>query len=294
MERERPIADRGLATADHIALLKFEEGFSYCDPPHADHKNFPRREVIDNVKGTIIKRWNFNHFIGKKSDGTCFKEQLQPRWCEFVFDMVFTELCRKAPGVFLHVPLGSSAVECEAPALIVTRVGLSFAQGRNDYCLPYSVASAMRYIGLRNEAERVASQAGLLKQYPGDVALAKVVELIREFAPQIGGYKLFNTKTKKKKKAAHNMELDDLVRQRTPYLTIVQPIGSDGSQDHIVTVVDDLIFATRLPLALKLSRQAFQWVCGTQGCWKLGRVYRFFESHHTSHKFPERTMATNW
>ena len=131
-----------------------------------------------------------------------------------------------------------------------------------------------------------------MNQIPGDIALAKVVQLVRECAPQIGGYMAFNHK--KKMKAAQKISIDTLVRQKTPYLTIVQPIGTDGSQDHIVTVVDDLVFDTRLNIALKLSRQAFQWICGNQGFWKLGRVYRFFESHNTSKKFPERTPARNW
>jgi hypothetical protein len=188
--------------------------------------------------------------------------------------------------------LGSSLLQIKAPASIATGVGVSFAQGGSEYCLTYAVASAMRYAGLRTEAQKV-EHAGSMKQLPGDVALAKIVQLIRECAPQIGGYRAFNN-TKKKKKAAHKMDLDDLIRDKTPCLTIVQPMGRDGSQDHIVTVVDDLVFDTRLTVALKLSHAAFQWICGEQGFWKLGRVYRFFESHNTSKKFPERTMQRNW
>jgi hypothetical protein len=292
MEREKPVADRGLATADHIAFLKFEKGYSGNDPPTTNHDNRVREELVDRTNRTTIKRWEYNYFVGKKSDGTCFKEQLQPAWCEYVFDLVFTELCRLAPGVFLHVPLGSAVMECQAPSLIRTKVGVSFPQGNKEYCLTFSVASAMRYIGLRTEAEKVGAHAGRMNKYPGDLALSKVVELVRECAPQIGGYKTFNPNTKKK--VAQKLSLDDLVRHRTPCLTIVQPIGNDGSNDHIVTVVDDLVFDTRFPVALKLSRQAFQWICGKQGCWKLGRVYRFIESHNTPQKFPERKIARNW
>jgi hypothetical protein len=142
-------------------------------------------------------------------------------------------------------------MECEAPALITMKVGVSFPQGKKEYCLTFSVASAMRYIGLRTEAEKVGAHAGRINQFPGDLALLKVVELVRECAPQIGGYKAFNPNTKKK--GAQKLSLDELVCQRMPCLTIVQPIGNDGSQDHIVTVVDDLVFDTRLPVVLKSS-----------------------------------------
>jgi hypothetical protein len=91
-EREKPIVNRGLATADHIAFFKFEKGCSGNDPPTTNHDNRLRDELVGCTKRTTIKRWEYNYVVGKKSNGTCFKEQLQPAWCEFVFDLVFTKL----------------------------------------------------------------------------------------------------------------------------------------------------------------------------------------------------------
>jgi hypothetical protein len=41
--------------------------------------------------------------------GVLFNYQLNPAWCEFVFELVFTQLCRRQPDFWFHLPIGSAA-----------------------------------------------------------------------------------------------------------------------------------------------------------------------------------------
>ena len=93
------------------------------------------------------------------------------------------------------------------------------------------------------------------------------------------------------------MSIETLVQSRSPYFKIVVPFGNDGTGDHAVAVVDDLIFDSRLQNPLKLRKQSLDWVCGPKGCEKLGPVFHFCESFGCGKgvkKRKERKMAYNW
>jgi hypothetical protein len=90
------------------------------------------------------------------------------------------------------------------------------------------------------------------------------------------------------------MTPDDIIYDRNPFLTIVTPKGKDGSSDHIVCVVDDLIFDARLPYALMLTEASFDWVCGRRGMAKLGLVARFCKPAGVKKRKKGRTVKENW
>ena len=91
------------------------------------------------------------------------------------------------------------------------------------------------------------------------------------------------------------MSIEDIVTDRTPYLTVVQPIGNDSSSDHCVCVVDDLIFDARFDYALKLCKESFDMICGECGAKELGCVFRFMSPYKIkAHKVKHREMKTNW
>ena len=50
----------------------------------------------------------------------------------------------------------------------------------------------------------------------------------------------------------------------TEFPTVVVPQGRDGSVNHAVCIVDDLVFDSTQPKALKLCRETLDWVCGGQ------------------------------
>jgi hypothetical protein len=68
---------------------------------------------------------------------------------------------------------------------------------------------------------------------------------------------------------------EELVSERTPFLTLIRLVGNDGSIDHAVCVVDDLIFDARLPKNLKLCSESLDMICGPKGMLQLGVVFRF-------------------
>ena len=103
-------------------------------------------------------------------------------------------------------------------------------------------------------------------------------------------------KSKKKKGSLRKrvMNIEDLMIP-TPFVTLVHPLGQDGSSDHAVCVVDDLVFDARVPHALKLKEELVHWVCGVQGLEKLGWVFRFSQPHGVKARDVEdRTMVQNW
>jgi hypothetical protein len=93
------------------------------------------------------------------------------------------------------------------------------------------------------------------------------------------------------------MSVGDNVSSKTPYLTLVQQKGMDGSVDHAVCIVDDIIFDSTLTYALKLQEESFDRVCGPSGIAELGRVIRFCLPYGVKHTKPEREkreMKRNW
>jgi hypothetical protein len=61
-------------------------------------------------------------------------------------------------------------------------------------------------------------------------------------------------------------------------MTIVHPIAKDGSTDHSVCIIDDILFDARFPFALKLKKETFHFVCGDCGLEKLEK-YIGFHNH---------------
>jgi hypothetical protein len=120
-------------------------------------------------------KYEYNYFQGMKADNTVFDMQLNPAWCENVFELVFTQLCRLRPGNWIHVPIGSAFGMTGAIASPpLNPVVVRYQQKVRAYCLTYSVASCLSYMGHVNEASKVAAAASNLVSLPGDVAFEKL------------------------------------------------------------------------------------------------------------------------
>jgi hypothetical protein len=53
-------------------------------------------------------------------------------------------------------------------------------------------------------------------------------------------------------------------------------LGADGGAQHAVAVVDDLLFDSNLPHALKLTKRALDWSCNCDGGYvKLKMAIKF-------------------
>ena len=197
------------------------------------------------------------------------------------------------PGQFLRVPIGDSEMDYEPPKELLTTVQNRFRQQNRDYCLPYCIAGCLQYMGHHMQALEFARSAGGWTGLPGNYVLTKVREKIMKVLPQIAQPLVYN-RPKRRTRKVTRMTSDNLVTFPDPYMTLVHPIGNDGSCDHAICVVDDLIFDARLDVALKLCKESLDWVCGKQGMDSLGEVFCFRKPFGVKPVRVERQMKTNW
>mgnify|MGYP006439253015 FL=1 len=111
-----------------------------------------------------------------------------------------------------------------------------YQQSDRNYCLPYSFASGLFYCGFEAAAEEITVHANYLSLLPSAWALHYFKNMMLSLAPLIGCSTTYNIRGKKK------MNVDQLVKQFTPYPTIVIPVGKNGYCSHSICVVDNLIF----------------------------------------------------
>jgi hypothetical protein len=220
-----------------------------------------------------------------------FNYQLTPAWCEFVFELVFTQLCRRKPDMWFHIPVGDANVVDKPSVHLVTTVAVRYRQEDHDYCLPYAVASCLYYMGCGSGASRVAEAAPKWTSLPGDVVFDQLWDIMKEVVPESRQSMVFNKEHEHRRK---DISVSDLICCRTPYLTVVHPKGNDRSADHAICVVDDLVFDARFSHALKLCKDTFKWVCRPKGVCQLGHVIRFCLPHGVSKTKHERIMGHNW
>ena len=117
---------------------------------------------------------------------------------------------------------------------------------------------------------------------PGRAALLEIAKDVQKLCPVIGQYEAFNVR--KRDKSMKMMTKEALISHQTPYLTLVLPIAKDGSTDHAICVVDDIIYDARVEHGLKLKMATLDWVCGIGGCEELGPVYFFNQCWKTGNK----------
>jgi hypothetical protein len=126
------------------------------------------------------------------------------------------------------------------------------------------------------------------------VVIRRLRTIMQEVLPEVGQCRIFNKRHGQRRKTNVVLTVNDLVRCKTPYLTLVSPEGVDGSADHAVCVVDDIVFDARLSHALKLCDETLMWVCGPKGVSELGTVHRFCLPHGVKKRKHQRGMRRNW
>jgi hypothetical protein len=134
----------------------------------------------------------------------------------------------------------------------------------------------MRHI---NVAIAIAKTASLWSSFPVDVMLTALRAFMIEHLPKEGQPLIFNKKVSRCRTMVLLMR-GEIVSCHTPYMTIINPQGHNGSADHAVCVVDNIIFDARLPYALKLTEDSLNRICGRWGMANLGTVaVRFCMPH---------------
>lgn len=138
----------------------------------------------------------------------------------------------------------------------------------------YSLASALFYCGFKNAAYDLAAQSHLFSEMHFDEALSRLRDLMLHLAPEIGLPTVYGKRTKSHSRTLRRLTFDTLFTELTPFPTVVIPVLPNGSSTHAFCVVDDLIFDSTTPKALKLKMESIQWIFNDQHL-DIYQAYRF-------------------
>jgi hypothetical protein len=183
--------------------------------------------------------------------------------------------------------------DCAPSALLVSGIRVFYQQFERDQCLMMGVASCLHYCGLKSEALAIALRARRYEDLPKEIALMEMRKDMKRLVPCIGECVTFNSATSKKKTIKRKLSIPDLIEKRTRFPTVVIPYGRDRSNNHSFVVVDDLIFDSTQPCAMKLCLESLDWICGKYGIGSIDVAFRFNAGHGTKEKL-SRKDTTNW
>jgi hypothetical protein len=166
---------------------------------------------------------------------------------------------RNTPNNWVSIPLGSSTDDLP-PVHLTTTVKCLYEQLDSPYCITYCMASALFYCGFKTAARRLAAQASLLAPLHRMAQIESLKGFMPNNVPSIGGATIFGKRCMGNKKKKRKFTWSDLFETITPYPTLVVPVTKDGKMNHAFCVVDDLIFDSSVPYALKLVKASVDWI----------------------------------
>jgi hypothetical protein len=158
----------------------------------------------------------------------------------------------------------------DAPIELCTKIRCVYQQLNRPYCLTYSFASALFYCGFHEHATGMYEAAPPLATLDFDNQLSELLDFMKNLVPTIGQPTFYGLRTKKKR----TLTWDTLFSDLTPYPTLVIPMLPNGQCTHAFTVVDDLIFDSTTPTALKLCQESVMWLFRDRPT-TIHRAYRF-------------------
>jgi len=95
---------------------------------------------------------------------------------------------------------------------------------------------------------------------------------MKEIVPTIGMPTIFGVKTKTRARKKRVITWEELLGNVTTFPTLIIPVLPTGEATHAFCVVDDLIFDSSTPFALKLCLDSVKWICNNT----LPEIYRVF------------------
>ena len=183
-----------------------------------------------------------------------------PQALEF-YDHQYLELLKLIPNRWFTTTLGAPG-DSNSPRHLRSKIHTRYTQGENHHCLAYSLASALHYCGFTDAGRIVWDHAVLWSHLPIDDALLQVRKLVAVTAPSIGGATQFMKRTARHR--IRQLTIDQVVEQPTPYPWLIVPCTADGVINHALCVVDDLVFDSITPRALRLCHETFAWIFNDQ------------------------------
>lgn len=163
------------------------------------------------------------------------------------------------PGTWMYPSLGAPRI-CKAPEHLTTSIATGYQQLEKSYCLTYSMASALLYLGFRYPAEWLADQACFFSSMDYTTSIAKFRSLMEICLPIIGQPTIYGKRTSRHNRLKRDLTWQQLLHDVTPYPTVVIPILPNGNATHAFCVVDDLIFDSITTFALKLNIDSVRWI----------------------------------
>lgn len=180
----------------------------------------------------------------------------------------------------------------KAPHYLSTTIRTKFKQHNRHYRLQFSFASTLYYCGFKEAASDLVGKTNCFSSVSLEEALSTVRELMLDLIPEIGRPTIYCKRTKGSGRRIRHITWENLFEERTPYPTIVIPIFPDGNISHAFCVVDDLIFDSTTPYALKLQQESLDWMFNNSTV-RINRMIRFNNKYATNAVY-ERTVRSNW
>lgn len=175
------------------------------------------------------------------------------------YDDKLVQSARKYAGTWIGPSIGDAG-DGEAPEYLNTTERSLYQQHGNRYCLTYSLASALFYCKFEDEANWIATTAQKISEENYERSISKIREMMADLVPKIGLATLYGIRTKTSCQVKRTLTWKDLFTQVTPYPTLVIPALPNGVTTHAFCVVDDLIFDSITPFALKLCEESVKWI----------------------------------
>jgi hypothetical protein len=242
-------------------------------------KELYRHEEFEDVEETKEAEDDTNKpaeedgfFVGVNSEGTCMK--LTPSFVHANFPEAFIKIVvsygkYKQPK-FFPIPPGAPRTVGNHEMLDERFPIVKYMQQGESTCLFSSFASALHYIGLKETAAEIASEASEWS------------------ANQVGGIFNWNALLHLMKRSCAWLQprkikgnMFDVLKDASEYPTLLQLKAKDGGIQHAITVVGGLIFDSNCERAIPLNKKSLDYCCSTdnqQGCYQqVYHGYRFVE-----------------
>jgi len=177
-----------------------------------------------------------------------------------MYDEFLVQSAMRFEGEWMGPSIGDASSNGTAPVELCSSVPTIYQQHKSPFCITYSLASALFYCGFHEQARILAQQATSFAGMDFDDAIVKLRGLMPHLVPEIGLATVYGVATSRHNRFRREMTWEQLFRDITPYPTVIIPISNQGIATHAFCVVDDLIFDSITPMALKLQQQSVDWV----------------------------------
>ena len=176
---------------------------------------------FNKQKGT----WSGKYTDLTKKNGTLLEHNIPESVVQDIFNLEYLDMIRVMPSQFYGIPIGDArdtdTLEKEIAYLknnkLRVKIKLRFMQKEKSYCLTFGLASCLFYLGLKDESKAIAALAHECSISPQFWACTSICRTMREVVGPVGGFVLYNKRSKNGR--IREMSVEDLCNRREPYPT---------------------------------------------------------------------------